>query len=99
MPKRVDGNQPEIVKALRNVGASVTHLHEIGRGVPDLLVGFRNQNFLIEVKDPDQPPNKRKLTEDEEEWHRTWNGQVAVIMSSVEAIDLISYLTRHSRKR
>ena len=38
---RVDANQPEIVKALRGVGATVQHLHKVGQGCPDLMVGWR----------------------------------------------------------
>ncbi len=30
----------------------MSSLHEVGAGVPDLLVGFRNKNYLIEVKVP-----------------------------------------------
>ena len=36
---RVDSNQPEIVATLRGMGCSVQHLHAVGKGVPDLLVG------------------------------------------------------------
>ena len=37
----IDANQPEIVKALRDAACSVEPLHDVGRGVPDLLVGRR----------------------------------------------------------
>ncbi len=37
---RIDNNQPDIVKAYRDVGASYQHLHTIGGGVPDGLVAF-----------------------------------------------------------
>ena len=36
---RIDENQPEIVEALHKAGTSVVHLHQLGQGVPDLLVG------------------------------------------------------------
>ena len=47
---KVDGNQAEIVSALRQVGAEVQSLASVGQGVPDLLVGFRSRNFLLECK-------------------------------------------------
>lgn len=37
--KRVDKNQPEIVKAIRATGASVSHTHSLGHGFPDIVVG------------------------------------------------------------
>ena len=59
---KVDANQTEIVKALRQVGASVQSLAATGKGCPDLLVGIRGLNFLIEVKDGAKPRSDRKLT-------------------------------------
>ena len=43
--KRVDQNQKDVVKALRDSGAYVFHLHEVGQGCPDLLVGINNQKI------------------------------------------------------
>ena len=74
---RVDANQPEIVKALRTIpGCTVQPLHMVGKGCPDLLVGFMGGNYPIELKNPDMPPSKRKLTPDEKRWHRQWGGTV-----------------------
>jgi hypothetical protein len=89
MPKRVDANQTVVVAALRAVGAEVCHLHAVGRGVPDLLIGFRGQNFLLEVKDAAQPPSKRKLTPDERVWHDRWRGQVWIVCSADDALRAI----------
>ena len=58
----VDANQSEIVAALRKAGVTVTPLHQVGGGCPDLLCGFRGVNTLLEVKDHAKPPSARKLT-------------------------------------
>lgn len=47
---RRDENEPEIVQALEAVGATVQILSF--PGVPDLLVGWRGQMWLLEVKLP-----------------------------------------------
>ena len=86
---RTDANQPLIVKALRDAGATVQHLHGIGQGCPDLLVGFCGNNFLMEVKDPTRKPSERRLTEDEEIWHDGWRGRVQVVESIAEALLVI----------
>lgn len=86
MPKRVDQNQKSIVAALRAAGASVEHLHAIGRGCPDILVGWRNQCFLFEIKNPAQKPSARKLTPDEARWHAEWRGQLAIVETAEEAL-------------
>ena len=76
---KVDRNQSEIVAALRGIGATVQPLHTVGKGCPDLLVGFRGRNWLIEVKDWKLPPSEKRLTEDQQEWHAGWKGQVAKV--------------------
>ena len=89
MAKRTDRNQSEIVEALRAIGATVQHLHEVGHGCPDIAVGYRGKNTFLEIKDWQQAPSKRRLTPDEQEWHRTWRGQVAVVETVAEAFAAI----------
>ncbi len=86
---RVDANQPDIVEKLRGVGATVTPTHMVGRGFPDLVVGFRGITYLLEVKDGSKPPSKRKLTEDELIWHDEWRGQKAIVENVDEAYEVI----------
>lgn len=83
---RVDDNQREVVAKLRAVGCSVEPLHAVGKGVPDLLVGYRSQNYLLEVKDGNKPPSARKLTDRQEEWHVKWRGQVLTVTSAEDAL-------------
>lgn len=86
---RVDANQAAIVRTLRAVGATVESLAVMGRGLPDLLVGFRAQNYLMEIKDGSKPESARRLTPDEMAWHDTWRGQVHVVMSEQDALEVI----------
>ncbi len=96
--KRVDSNQKKIVQTLRAIGADVLHLHEVGKGCPDILVGFRNQNFLFEIKDSSLPPSRRKLTEAEQEFHDSWRGQVAIITCADEALQIIGAVSHKGWK-
>jgi Holliday junction resolvase len=89
---KVDDNQLEIVKALRDMGCSVESLAAVGKGVPDLLIGYRSSNYLIEVKDGAKVPSKQKLTDDQIEWHESWRGQKIVINSIDAAIEFIKSL-------
>ena len=86
---KTDANQAEIVATLRMVGATVQPLHAVGGGVPDLLVGFRGQTYLIEVKDGRKPPSERKLTPEQERWHGNWRGQVAIAEWPEDALRII----------
>lgn len=82
---RVDKNQTEIVEALRAIGASVQSLATVGKGVPDLLVGYRGQNWLLEVKGKNGVLTAPQIT-----WHAEWRGRVYVVRDAGDAIVLIS---------
>ena len=94
---RVDGNQTQVVKELRALGVSVSILSNVGGGVPDIVAGYRGNNFLFEIKDPAQPPSKRKLTPDESEFFDSWRGSCHVITSAAAAWHIIEVKTFNSR--
>ena len=87
---KVDANQAEIVQALRQIGATVQSLAAVGNGCPDLLVGFRGKNWLLEIKDGNKPPSAQALTPHQVEWHRVWQGRVVVVNSVESAIAAIN---------
>ena len=83
-PRR-DGAEPAIVAALNALGCSVQPLS--GKGVPDLLVGIRGLNILLECKAPVGPRgglNGRDLTDDQRIWHATWRGSKPWVVRSAE---------------
>lgn len=82
-PRRIDGNQPEIVQALRRIGCHVLELSFVGGGVPDLVVWKRDglTARLVEIKNP---ASKGKLNELQERWHRDWTGAKPLIIESVD---------------
>lgn len=92
---KVDITQAEIVDALKKAGATVQHLHSVGQGCPDLLVGFRRQNFVLECKPNIGSPSKRELRPNQQEWHDGWKGSVAVVETPEAALAVIGYLGMH----
>ena len=85
--RRRDSNQADIVAALRATGASVAVLANVGGGVPDLLVGWRGANLLLEIKNLDGRGNR--LTPAEREFMDTWRGQVAIVEDVTGALALL----------
>lgn len=81
---KVDQNQKEIVEALRGVGCSVAITSAVGGGFPDIVVGFRGQSFLLEIK-----TRTGKLNQLQVQWHQTWNGQVASVRTIDEALKVV----------
>lgn len=79
-----DENEPDIIKALRAVGATVWQVSE--KGVPDLVVGYRSATYLIEVKMPG-----KGLTPEQVATFYRWRGaRVAIVTTSDEALRAIS---------
>lgn len=70
---KVDANQEQVVLALRDAGVMVLSLASLGKGVPDLLCAFRGKLVLVEVKDGAKIPSARKLTPDQEKFHKAWS--------------------------
>lgn len=89
---RTDDNHTAIVQALRAIGCSVQSLAAVGKGCPDLLVGYKGRNIPLEVKDGSKPPSARKLTEDQIRWHGDWRGCVAVVCDVESAIRAVRML-------
>jgi hypothetical protein len=78
---RADLNQREIIQGLRECGCTVVSLTIVGGGVPDLLVGWRGQNHLLEVKQPGEMPRQTQM-----DWFGSWRGKAAVVRSVDEAL-------------
>lgn len=80
----MDTNHNQIVCALRDMGASVTSLAAVGCGVPDLIVGWRQRNYLLEVKG-----EKGQLNPYQVAFHAMWSGQVCVVRTPDDALRVI----------
>lgn len=84
MPRRcgrVDANQAEIVRALRDAGCSVYVASSCGEGFPDLVVGRDGHNWLLEVK-----VARGAQTPQQVAFHAAWRGQYAVVRTATEAL-------------
>jgi hypothetical protein len=74
---RVDANQEQIVSALRGAGAYVWII-----GLPvDLLVGYKNHSFLVEIK----TDSRKRLTKLQADFFENWSGSTLARIDSPEA--------------
>lgn len=85
--RKVDDNQREIVLTLRKLGYSVRSTATIGRGFPDIIFAKSGFNYLAEIKDGKKSPSARKLTKDEEDFWRDWQGSVHLFESVSDVIE------------
>lgn len=92
--KQRDANESVIIDRLRAVGATVQQLNE--KGTPDLLVGFRGVNHLLEVKNPEskfsirggiRSKGRGTLRATQVQWFAAWKGAPVVeVINSDEAL-------------
>ena len=82
---KVDTDQAEIVDALRKIGATVQHLHQVGKGCPDILVGYRGINWAFEIK----RGGGATLTPAEKAWAASWRGQYAIVWNVTQAVTIV----------
>jgi len=81
---RVDENQSQLVAALRSAGCSVTLLHQVGEGCPDLLIGVAGVTGLAEVKDGAKSASRRVKTPAQVVWWREWRGGPVATITDIE---------------
>jgi len=90
MIKRTDANHKEIINQIRQIpSASVFSTHELGKGFPDIVVGYRRVNYLFEIKDGKKTASQKKLTEAEVKFHRDWNGQLHIVEKIDDVFDIL----------
>lgn len=82
---RIDGNQAEIVAALRQVGALVLPLSDLGGDVADLLVSYHGRLRLLEVK-----TMATAVTEGQRRWLAAWGG--LIVRDTTEALRVVGAL-------
>ena len=74
-----DANEPEIVEALEAVGAKVLRLDDV-----DLLVGYRDRLYMLEVKTATGRLNKKQA-----KFFREWAGHVWIVRTRIQALKII----------
>jgi len=83
---RIDGNQQEIIDAIRTAGFYVCNTSRLGEGFPDILcVNRYGQVVLFEIKTAGG-----RLTQAEKDFHDVYPGALYIVRSAETAID---YLT------
>lgn len=83
---KIDSNQKAIIQRLREIPSlSVVSIASVGNGIPDIIIGYKNFNYLIELKSS----STSKLTEQEIKFVKGWNGNVAVCYNLDQVLQVI----------
>lgn len=84
---RVDANQKEIVEYARSKGFSVLIISQL-KNCCDIMIAKNGYTIACEIKDPNKPPSKRKLTEGEQKFRDSWKGAYRIVYTTGD-IDII----------
>lgn len=79
--RKIDNNHTEIVDLLTQSHCSVTSLASVGRGCPDLLIGYRGKTHLAEVKS-----GNGALRDSQKEFINLWRGSPVIVVRTFEDI-------------
>jgi hypothetical protein len=82
--RRTDSNHSEIAEAFEALGFSVWKVND----VVDLIIGYGGVSVLVEIKDINKPPSKRRLTPREEKFWSSWKGGIELVESIDDALAL-----------
>jgi len=80
-----DANHNEVVDALKKAGAYVLDMSHVGRGFPDLIVGFQSKTILMEIKNSKTSYGKKGLNKNQLKWKEHWLGGAYCVVDSPEA--------------
>lgn len=82
---KIDGNHTQVVSALTAAGASVLSLAAIGKGAPDLCIGYRGVTLLMEVKNPATARGRKGANDAQKEFMGSWRGGAVALVDGAEA--------------
>lgn len=75
---RVDGNQPEIVKAFRDLGWYVLIVSQL-KNCCDIIVSKNGRTIAVEIKDGKKTPSQQRLSSGEIKFMNEWQGEYKLI--------------------
>ena len=87
--KRRDACERNIINELKKIDVNnevSVQMLDIPGG-PDVILGYRGRNYLIEFKS-----ENGKLNEKQQKWHAEWKGQVTVCRSIENVLTLLNVL-------
>ena len=84
---RVDENQPEIVKAFRDLGWYVLIISQL-KNCCDIIVSRNGRTIAVEIKDSEKPPSQQKLSEGELKFEREWLGEYMIVRCYSDVYEL-----------
>ena len=84
---KVDANQPEIVKAFRDLGWYVLIISQL-KNCCDIIVSKNGRTIAVEIKDGAKPKSQQKLSEGEEKFRVEWMGEYSIVTCINDVINI-----------
>lgn len=85
-----DQGQQEAIALVRDLPASVEITTGLGRGKPDLIVGFQGLTTWVEFKREEKTAAQKRLRASQTDWLKTWRGSPVLVVDN--GMDLVQAL-------
>lgn len=92
-----DLNHAELVETFKRLGWSVLDMADMGRGMPDVIIGDSQGTYLVEIKNPATYYGRKGLSRSQKSFAETWGGVVHVVKTIDEVVDLTKRLRETGR--
>jgi len=77
------------------MGIRVQPIHQLGKGIPDLLISNGSILALVELKNPEY---SGKLTPDEKLFHDLWGDHIITATDAVEIVMVLDLMYKRLRE-
>lgn len=89
--RKTDLNHKEIIDKLRQIpNLSVFSTHTIGKGFPDIVIGYKDKNYLVEIKSKKNTIKENTLTPAEMKFFLDWKGQYFIAYSFEQVLNMLN---------
>lgn len=89
---RQDANHNAIKEEFKRLGCTWMDTYQLGRGLPDGIVGYGGLCMAIEIKDAAKIPSQRKLTPMEQEFHSYWTGGMRIVETKADCMEVFTVM-------
>jgi hypothetical protein len=81
------------------MGCGVLDLHQVGGGLPDIIVACLGILHAVEIKNPENSYGRKGLNKLQRAFNEKFGGCVEIVRTEDQAVDLVNLWRSHPTRR